>query len=82
MPVTPDDQEYSTTSRPKARVYVSPSGAPATPPASAAVRAAVPGSSSAIPTEKTSEPKPAGGFGKYLPIAIGAAVLFYLLRRK
>jgi hypothetical protein len=82
MPVTPDDQEYSTTSRPKARVYVSPSGAPATPPASAAVRAAVPGSSNAIPTEKTSALKPGAKLGKYLPIAIGAAVLFYILRRK
>jgi hypothetical protein len=82
MPVTPDDQEYSTTSRPRARVYVSPSGAPATPPASAAVRAAIPGSSNAIPTEKTSAPKPENKLGKYLPLAIGAAVLFYILRRK
>jgi len=82
MPVTPQDQEFSTTARPTSRAYVAPGGGSAAAPASSVARATVPGSSTPIPTEKVTEPKAAGAFAKYLPLAIGAAVLFYFLRRK
>jgi hypothetical protein len=83
MPVTPDDQEYSTTSRPKARTYVSPSGAPATPPASQIIRSTIPGSGSGadnVLTPKTTTPKEK--VASYLPYLAGAALLFLFLRRR
>lgn len=82
MPVTPIDVEYSTTTRPTAKVYVTPTGTPSTPPASAAARAAVPGSSAAIPTEKQPTPGKGLGLGRYLPWIAGAAVLFLVLGRR
>jgi len=82
MPVVRQDEETSTTSRPTGRTYIAPGGGAAQAPASSVVRAAVPGSSAAIPTEKQPTPGKGPGLGKYLPWIAGAYVLFLVLGRR
>jgi len=82
MPVTPDDQEFSTTTRPVVRASTTQSGA-MRPPASQIIRSTIPGSSSGadnVLTPKTTTPKEK--VASYLPYLAGAALLFLFLRRR
>jgi hypothetical protein len=82
MPVTPDDQEYSTTTRPVVRASTTQSGA-MRPPASQIIRSTIPGSSAGadkVLTPKTTTPKEK--VASYLPYLAGAALLFLFLRRR
>lgn len=80
MPVTPDDQEYSTTTRPVVRASTTQSGA-MRPPASQIIRSTIPGSGSDnVLTPKTTTPKEK--VASYLPYLAGAALLFLFLRRR
>jgi len=80
MPVTPDDQEFSTTTRPSASA--SQSGTQRQP-ASQIIRSTIPGSGSGadnVLTPKTTTPKEK--VASYLPYLAGAALLFLFLRRR
>lgn len=84
MPVTPDDQEFSTTTRPVVRASTTQSGA-MRPPASEIIRSTIPGSSSGadnVLTPKTTTTTPNEKITRYLPYLAGAALLFLFLRRR
>jgi hypothetical protein len=77
MPQVNIDAETSTTSRPKVVTYTSSTGQKVQAPASAVVSQTPAGT--IVVTETTT---PAKTVMKYAPFLIGAALLFFFLRRK
>ena len=77
MPQVNIDAETSTTSRPKVVTYTSSTGQKVQAPASAIVSQTPAGT--IVVTETTT---PAKTVMKYAPLLIGAALLFFFLRRK
>ena len=77
MPQVDIDAETSTTSRPQVVTYTSSTGQTVQAPASAIVSETPTGT--IVVTENTT---PAKTVMKYAPFLVGAAILFYFLRRK
>ena len=77
MPQVDIDAETSTTSRPQVVTYTSSTGQKVQAPASAIVSETPAGT--IVVTENTT---PAKTVMKYAPFLVGAAILFYFLRRK
>ena len=77
MPQVNIDAETSTTSRPKVNTYTTSTGQVVQAPASAIVSQTPEGT--IVVTETTTPAKTAM---KYAPFLVGAAILFYFLRRK